>query len=195
NKGRGGGGVGKKRGGGGNRGGGGGGGGVEQGPVGGEELLASSRRHRRRSRRLQRKDNAATAPAAAGHRKRIGARLAGTALALPSGREVALQPAAHAFTYIVAPGDCNTGNPGHCIADPHQFFVAQQLLGFNWTDTAVVLRSGFGANKYAKGGASGGAGSNGGSKGDNGATKLPFHQDWEVLADAVVWAMPGDKND
>ena len=51
------------------------------------------------------------------------------------------------LTYL-ATGDCITGNPGHSIADPHNLFIIQQLLGFNRTNTEVVLLTGFGSNIY-----------------------------------------------
>ena len=40
-------------------------------------------------------------------------------------------------------GDCKTGNPGHCIADPHNFFIVQQLLNATAATSTAVLIDGF----------------------------------------------------
>lgn len=53
------------------------------------------------------------------------------------------------FTYV-ASGDCATGNPGHCIADPHHLLIMQKVLDKTKDQTSVILYSGFGKNNYIK---------------------------------------------
>jgi hypothetical protein len=52
-----------------------------------------------------------------------------------------------ALTYV-AFGDCNTGNPGHCIGDTMNMFIVRQLLRRSREQTRVILYSGFGENRY-----------------------------------------------
>ena len=51
------------------------------------------------------------------------------------------------MTYAVN-GDCNTGNPGHCQADPQLLFIVQKMLGFHRSTTRLILLSGFGRSNY-----------------------------------------------
>ena len=60
-----------------------------------------------------------------------------------------LPPLAGSFTYVIN-GDCNTGNPGHCQADPHLLYVVRTLLNFDKSTTRVILLSGFGRSNYLK---------------------------------------------
>lgn len=85
------------------------------------------------------------------------------------------------FTYI-ASGDCMTGNPGHCVADPHNFFIMINVLrtkefpGISKETTKVQIYSGFGTNKFI-------------TKTTNLDTApqstIPFIEDWSPMASIV----------
>ena len=51
------------------------------------------------------------------------------------------------LTYVVF-GDCNYGNPGHCMGDWYNFYIVRQLLGHTKEQTRVVLYRGFGGHAY-----------------------------------------------
>jgi hypothetical protein len=71
------------------------------------------------------------------------------------------------FTYVVT-GDCSTGSPGHCIADPHNLFITQHMLGVTHEDTRVILHSGFGDSVYAD------------------IPTFVYEPDWQSLADYLA---------
>jgi len=81
------------------------------------------------------------------------------------------------FTYI-AVGDCTTGNPGHCIGDPHNFFIVQNLLGFHPQDSQVFFVSGFGTNNYAS---------------DSKNEIIPLYEDWQPFLNKFVLVKPSQK--
>ena len=109
---------------------------------------------------------------------------------LPAARNWTAAP--RRLTYL-AYGDCNTGNPGHCIADPHNFLVARRLLGVPARDAEVRLVAGFGENIYTAAANSTAAAYDAAVAvaGTGGAVRdLPFVEDWLALAGAVGRVRP-----
>ena len=81
------------------------------------------------------------------------------------------------FTYV-ASGDCMTGNPGHCMADPHNFFIMANVLrakafpDISNDTTKVLVYSGFGANKFR-------------TNSGNAPATIPFVEDWLPMASTI----------
>ena len=120
-------------------------------------------------------------PESAGGAATGGAGGAGGGDVDPSMLSVAL--ASTPFTYI-AWGDCKYGNPGHCMGDWSNLYIARTLLGFTREQTRAVLYTGFGGSAY-----SGGKKHETLSVVDRGQTDPrshhPFFPEWQGLARTV----------